>query len=402
MNFRNSVKWTALAKISGVIRDTTIVALFGLSGKTDAIFIGMTIAMYWQLVAYQGCLSFLVGKTHPEKLFCPSVSLSLYVGTIFLLAIYFIILFDWNLFNVSTWYLLHGPLAAFLGARVAARIIVGDSVALVRATTVQNIVVIGGVALAFFAGKQEIVLFAWGASLIMASLATERMQDVSHEKPTLSGFSNAIKLPGVWQSISIPMLAFSIVLVERFFYSTAEGTVAVVKILETLATSLVFISQVFFYNPYLSKLNGYLKDKNENVGKLMRNGLIQSIRRSLILSVPIYLLGLLFFVILLEILPERFQLPPDLIGQEWAFGLLYLLFLGVWLMREHLERFTLLKIGATSVFNSAVMVLIGTLLFNYLAIQQVPYSVLIISVVLSMLRCVYLALKSQLFALQHG
>jgi len=402
MSILNSVTWTAFAKITGVMRDVSIISLFGISKISDAIFIGMTIAMYWQLVAYHGSLSFLISRRFPAFLGQRSVRLLLYFVTPLMLFGYLAYVFDWGLVAVSGWFVLHGPLSAFLGTLVATRVLVGDSVALVRATTVQNIVICFGAGLTYYSDVEEVVLLSWVASLIAASIVTGRVKEQSYEQAILQQSTSSIKLPSLWQSISVPMLAFAVVLVERFFYSNAAGAVAVVKVLETLATSLVFVSQIFFYNPYLSKLSRYLKQQNENVAKMMRNGLALSIKKSLMLSVPIYLLGLFLLVLLMEYLPDRFKLPESIAEQEWMFGLLYLAFLVVWLMREHLERFCLLKCGAQHVVNSAIIVLAATLFLNLLTLHYVPYSVLIISVILSLVRCVYLAAKSQLLESHHG
>ena len=179
-------------------------------------------------------------------------------------------------------------------------------------------------------------------------------------------------------------------LIERVFYSEIEGALAFIKILETLATSVIFVCQILVYNRVLAGFDKYIREQ----GKLSTVDSYRLLRRSFVYSI---LLGVLFYFLSLiglrlgHISFFSHIVIPDVVNELMLFlALGYGVYMVNFILREHVERLLILTGEVAKIVYSSIVMVVLTVVLNLVFIDYVPISILMISVALLFFRSMYL------------
>ncbi len=388
--------WVGYSKVSGLGRDVLLIALLGITAVTDAVFLGMTVAMFFQLTAYQAGINHLLGDSGNRRVIRlfehRAIGITLITANLIVLCIYWMLIYRWGVaWSVTGFFLLLAPLALFVGLGTALCVLEGAVAAQAIVMSIQNTLIIITVGAMFFFQDTELLVMGWffalGVSVLLVPFLRKRWRGLeldAVEKFERSSYVDA------YSAFLIPSLGLSVGLIERWFYSNMEGALAFVKILETLVTSIIFVCQVLIYNKVLASLNKRIRsleimDSSKYVKELLKSFLGST------------LLGLLLYVILTVILkfsqeeffPE-FELPGIMDRTSSFLVVGYGLYMVVWILREHMERLLMLSGMVRPIVIVSILTVILTTVLNYIWKDFLPISVLFISITLALLRSLYM------------
>lgn len=389
MNKIKSIAFVGYTKVSGLLRDILLVLLLGLSTISDSIFFGMTFIMFFQLIAYQGNINIL-GKNYKFKAACEylfknkmTILLLMFAYALFLIAV-----FDYSiekglspLTSNLICFVFMSPFAVLAGLIASFGVLKGNLNSHVILTSVQNTAVIISILLIFNFISSEYIFLAWFAGFFCVFSLVNIIYDSAKEleMPVHKKKYSTIL------SFASPALMFLIILSERFFYTNVEGSLGLIKLLESGAMSITFLLEILFMNSVISKLSMSGHDVNTTYN-LFR---IQFKK-----ALPVGLLLMLLYVSLLVVLFLNNDLPFEIsatIKQYFILlAVLYCVYFLVVLCRDYVERFLFSVNEPKIVTKSNAIILIATLAVNSLLIEFIPISIMITSLILMFFKVIYL------------
>lgn len=394
----SGVAWVSLSKISGLARDFLIIALLGFGVESDSIFLNMTLIMLIQLVAYRGNIDSM-GRFYVLLAFVlnmmsrPKNLMYLTLITYALLAIYFCF-FEGSISSVFGSYLVQflvvSPSVFILGVLSAHTVLRGQPQAFVKLTAVQNIALITSFcAFYYFFESKAYLPVAWAISYSFA-LYFSYMNTKNDEYQELPADSIELGDEAVFFAFFSPILMYTIIFVERLFYSEAQGTVGLIKLLETGTMSIIFLLEVLFLNEVLS----IVKEKNLSI-----RSSADLIFRQFKLALPIGV-AILSFGVLALIGMNRLDLLPldEADGLKKHFDVLCLIYIAYFccvIFRDYLEKIIFIAGFGSRIFYSNIIALVATLLVNYFFLEYAPVSVAVISACILLWKSIYLGIVAK-------
>ncbi|KXJ57183.1 MAG: hypothetical protein AXW17_13155 [Colwellia sp. Phe_37] len=189
-----------------------------------------------------------------------------------------------------------------------------------------------------------------------------------------------------------PVLMFSIVMLERFFYSNVEGSLGLIKLLETAAMSVSFLLEVLFMNKFIAQL-GAANYKPEKIMSLLKSQFLKAAFLGIILMsiITLSIIGLF------EYGAFPFKISAELNEYFLALSFLYLVYFLVVICRDYIERFYFSINKPKPVVSANFVLLMLTLLFNWLFLAYAPISIAVISILLMGFKVAYLVLGAKTY-----
>lgn len=353
--------------------------------------------MFFQLVSYQAGINYLLGNTtHSERsalLLKPSFTfVIIIVNGILSILVYKLLNISEQTEYLSLFFLSLSPLASYLGIVTSILVLKGFSSAQVSTVSLQNTTVLLSLGLFYIFEDFDVILLGWFLSLAAAALLFQAFRDkhTTESVNLVNGINNRDASGGSIQSLLLPVVIYSTVLVERLFYSNTEGALAFIKFLETIATSIAFICQILFYNKSLAIIHkSLLSSQNHNIQSHYKV-LLVSLTKSSFIGLMLYTLSMLALYLLWDIITDWIEVPISIADSIFLLSLGYAIYLTAWIIRDHVERFVIISGGVNTALTTALLVLLLTAPLNYFFHSFTPISVLIISFTLIMLRNIYL------------
>ena len=294
--------------------------------------------------------------------------------------------------NETVFFVAVAPLAFYLGSGAALLVLAGKRDAQAENMTIQNVVVLGMLGCFWSAQRLDLLVYAWPVGLAAGLVGLRKsfggasgVDEGAPEKGCRAsrGTGRAV------YSFLHPTTVFAAVLTERFFYAQMSGMVAVVKILETLATSAVFVTHVGIFNGALHELN-----QKFSYGGLRRYDAVSILKRSMLRSLAgaevLYVVGLLFLFAGLGAFPKFLGGSASARGIIPLFGALYAAYVAMTIFREHSERLSIVTGSQGAVVLAGAAVVGGTLLLNAALIAWAPTSIVLVSIVLGTAKAIFL------------
>lgn len=385
-----SVSWVAYSKVSGVVRDVLIIFLFGLGQESDAIFFSMTFIMLFQLVAYIGNVNVL-GK-HPiclklYRVFRVNrklvIAFMLITGALLIKVMVIMDDYEVSLFKsyvICSIFVV--PQAIMVGIFASRDVINGDSRAHVRITSIQNTSVIVLIMLMHSFFEVRYLFLAWVVSYFIVYLFIA----FTKEKKDVGIKLNKGCERSIWHAFLSPVLMFSIILMERFFYSHIEGSLGLMKLLESGAMAVNFLLEVVFMNNVIAQLNAS-KPKPSEIILLLKSRLLKAL--------PMGVIMMAGFTMILILLHRYEIIPVKISGQLEDYfvmlNILYVFYFMVVVCRDYIERLYFSINEASHVLWMNLLILFLTLVLNWLFLEFEPISIALISILLMAFKVLYLA-----------
>ncbi len=386
----DSTAIVAYSKVSGLLRDMMIVFMFGLSEISDAVFFCMTFMMLCQLASYQGNVNIL-GKHARLYGFYKWVSNSRFLlsGLCLIFAtiagVIFGQLMDLGFTLINSYllcFLILVPFSIAIGIVASFRMLEGDRNYHVVVVSIQNTVVLVAISVFYFKLDHQYIFLVWflGLSAVflylkpVVALAVESAEHFFGRRSTLT------------YSFLSPVVLFSIVLTERWFYSGVEGSVGLIKILETGAMAVIFFMEVAFLNPVLARI---AKGKDgQPIDK--RKALLLVFRKVFPMGVAL----MAGFIVLVTVL-KQYNLLPFVISSEVGqyfvvLSVLYFVYFVTAMIRDYIERYYFLLSKPGLVFKSNVVILALTVTINCLFQDLAPLSIAVVAIALMAAKDIFL------------
>ena len=380
-----NVFWIGASKGTGFLRDIYLVVIFGLSAQSDELFLGMTIAMFSQLVGYHFGINIFTGYAAKvwKKYFSISVLLFIAFTTIF---------FDflgvkYSVFEASLlWFFLSlSALSFYLGSGVALLVLKGDNDSHAINMTVQNLTILAGIFLVKTTGELQWVRYAWLDGLLVGAnimLWQAKIRLPKHETLKPLKEKNYLVPSNAFFAIMHPVTVFSVVLIERFYYAETHGMVAVVKILETLATSAIFVTNVTVLNKVLSNMDQEVSQGSLTVGHATAL-FFRSAKVSLWVAELLFFSGAGCILLFLWRFPTAIDGVMNIKDTLPFFVGLYGLYGAASILREHSERLLIVLEETPIVVIVGILIVILTGILNWLFLGFAPNSIILISISLA-------------------
>jgi hypothetical protein len=183
---------------------------------------------------------------------------------------------------------------------------------------------------------------------------------------------------------------FSIVLTERWFYSGVEGSVGLIKVLETGAMAVIFLMEVAFLNPVLARIaqdNG-----RETIDK---RGALLSVFKKVFPLGSVLMAG---FIVVFTVLKQYSLLPFEISSEVSQFfvmlSVLYFVYFVTAMIRDYVERYYFLQGQPGLVFKANIVILMLTVAVNFLLLNLAPLSIAIVAIVLMAAKDVFLIVNA--------
>jgi len=375
-------------KASGILRDAIIILLLGIGGSSDSLFLAMTFLMLFQLVAYQGTVN-LFGKSKSVNTFVSIVRSRKWIIASLLMGVLIVFAFskasDFRIEEIESLYFFKlfcylVPFSIFIGIYAAGAVLDGDKNAHVLVTSIQNTTLIITILAFYFTKSMDFLFVSWILSHLFVFIFIPTRQNSE-----VDGELNISKreFRAVTYSYFSPFLMFTIILSERFFYADIEGSLGLIKILESGAMALVFLLEVLFLNKAIHKI----KISNDN-------NAMEILFESFKLAFPVGLILMTLFSLAVVLV---FELGFLSFGESSSLDEYLLLFCGLYtvyfvfvMFRDYLEKLFYADGRAHYNLLTNVFVLASTLIFNFLFLGFRPISVLGISVALLLSKLIIL------------
>lgn len=384
--------WAFYSKLTGLFRDLLIVFYLGLTESSDALFLGMTFIMFFQLVSYKGNINAL-GKINTAKKLCDVIAQhhrSFTIGSAtYVLALipvfHHIQAIEVQLFiKTGIIFFLLSPFAIVLGLLASFGVLYGNSKAQVIIISIQNTALIASFVSINLMGFDKYSFLAWGISFVAVLLFLPMAYHVENDEVT----TETIRRKGdesLLYEFASPSLMFAIVFAERFFYANVEGSLGLIKLLETGAMSVIFLIEVLFVNSILTKLRQGLGD-----AKKVYSELSNSIRKALFFGMGIMSTAIIIIIILYKNGFLPLKIPSSLDKYFVVLCVTYIVYFSLALSRDYLERF-LFAVGSPKIIlRLNILALFTTITLNWLFMKYAPLSIIAISVTLLSIRVLFL------------
>lgn len=397
MSIRKFLDSTAIivyAKASGLLRDMMIVFMFGLSEISDAVFFCMTFIMLFQLASYQGSVNVLGNHATLFKLY-KWISNNKYVisiscfGGAALASILFSLLINSGYTLLNSYlicFLILVPFSIAIGIIASFKMLEGDRNYHVVAVSIQNTVVLIFSTIFYLKFSHQYIFLVWflGCASVFLYLKPSVILNVETSKD----FTDSIST--LTYSFLSPVVMFSIVLTERWFYSGVEGSVGLIKFLETGAMAVIFLMEVVFLNPVLARI---AQDKDwMAIDK--RRALMSAFKKVFPLG-SVLMAG---FIAVITVSEQYSLLPFDVSKEVSQFfvvlSVLYFVYFVTAMIRDYVERYYFLQGRPSLVFKANVIILMLTIVTNFLLLDMAPLSIAIVAIALMTAKDIFLIVNA--------
>ena len=388
----NSIFLVAYTKLSGLLRDLLIVMLLGLTSTSDAIFFGMSLLMLFQLAMYHGNVNVLGEVPILSRLLNFVLKKRKAIAFLYLLIVvlagqlfYWLVDSGLDLFDsYLICFLLLVPLSMVMGLVASYGVLQGNKGSHVEITSIQNTVTIISALIFFFLFDEKLVFLSWFFGHIAVVLSLGFIADRASVVDEAERQGRKI----VISSFLSPALMLLIVLIERAFYSNVEGSIGLIKLLETGALSIMFLMEVLFLNPVLSRFS---REKNtDSYKKNVKNALLVTLKKVMPFGLILMFFFLIFFACLHSYSLLPFSISDELDQYVIMLLVLYYFYFMVVVLRDHIERYYFLVFRSDKVLSANIFVLVFMLFLNIYFLGYAPLSIAAISITLMFMKVLYL------------
>ncbi len=388
--FINSTAIVAYSKASGLFRDMVIVFMFGLSEISDALFFCMTFIMLFQLASYQGNVNILGNHKKLYGFYRWISRKRIFVSTLCLFCaalsgIFFKPLMTFGVSLLNSYlicFLLLIPFSFAIGIIASFKMLEGDRNYPVVVVSIQNTIVLFFSAIFYFRLDHQYIFLVWFLGCTGVFLCLKPPEPLNAKNVE----NITIRSSELVYSFLSPVVMFSIVLSERWFYSSVEGSVGLIKVLETGAMAVIFLLEVAFLNPVLARI---AQDKElKTIDK--RKAMLTVFKKVF----PFGAALMAGFIIVITVFKNHSLLPFDISSEVSQFFIvlsaLYFIYFVTAIIRDYVERYYFLCGQPSLVFTSNIFVLMLTLIINFMLLGMAPLSIAVVAIILMASKDVFL------------